>query len=309
MSDDPLHPSKHRPPSDARLAEAIDCIDRGDVARLGEILDADLSLVTARVEDDWPPFQMYFARPTLLHFVAENPIRTGKIAPNIAELIGLLIDRGADVDAICGDGGTTLGLVASGCVARECGMQGDMIRALVERGADPSKALAAAVGQKEDEAAAMLLELGATPDLAGAAGLGELEHLRRHLTESPTESERRWALKLACLRNQPDAIDLLLESGLDVNAEFEPFGTPLHIAALENNLAAVARLLQYKPDLSARDRQHGGTPADFAEHAGHEQLANLLRKFKQAGYSAAHDLLSANGDGSAVETALTKLTP
>ena len=74
------------------FAEAVAAIDAGDLGALRALLPstptADERLENGR--DD------YFARPYLLWFVAENPIRNGTLPANIVEVTRVLLERGAE---------------------------------------------------------------------------------------------------------------------------------------------------------------------------------------------------------------------
>src|SRR5262249_38958141 len=72
----------HPPPPDP-LAP----LDAGDVPRLQTLLDEPPELARDRLD----AFEGYFARPYLLWFVAENPIRNRRLPPNIAEVTRFLL--------------------------------------------------------------------------------------------------------------------------------------------------------------------------------------------------------------------------
>lgn len=82
------------------------------------------------------------------------------------------------------------------------------------------------------------------------------------------------ALIEAADRGNLAGIELLLELGFDVNGGRSH--TPLHCAAYEGRRAACELLLQHGADLTIRDRQHDGTPAQWARHAHHDELAQFL---------------------------------
>ncbi|CAN5711109.1 hypothetical protein BH11ARM2_BH11ARM2_18980 [soil metagenome] len=104
----------HERIEDPAFRRAVDLIDAGDEAGLREWLANHPGLARRRVF-----FQGggYFAHPTLLGFVAENPIRHATLPPSIVNIARILVEAGADPN----DG--TLGLVANGRVPRECRVQ------------------------------------------------------------------------------------------------------------------------------------------------------------------------------------------
>ena len=88
----------------------------------------------------------------------------------------------------------------------------------------------------------------------------------------------------------PDAADRrapwirrLAELGADVNAR-RTFGRPdhgqgvtaLHLAAQSGRAEAVETLRELGADPSVRDALHGGTPAGWARHGCHPELAERL---------------------------------
>ena len=76
----------HERITDRRFRQAVDLLDDGDVAALRRLLADAPGLVTQRVSFEGGN---YFREPSLLEFVAENPVRHDGLPPNIVE-----IDRG-----------------------------------------------------------------------------------------------------------------------------------------------------------------------------------------------------------------------
>src|ERR1700693_3471061 len=72
---------------DPRFQEAVNAIDSGDAGRLERLLVEDPGLVRDRVDGG----EGYFHRPYLLWFVAENPVRNGRLPANIAEVARAII--------------------------------------------------------------------------------------------------------------------------------------------------------------------------------------------------------------------------
>ncbi len=128
----------------------------------------------------------------LLEFIAENPVRHGKLPANIVEIAKVILDAGAEQSAL----NETLMLVATGSVPRECRMQLPLIDLLCDRGADPNSAIHAAVLHGEMEAVDALIRRGARIDLPIAAALGRIEEFRRLLPQSRGD-DRHLALALA----------------------------------------------------------------------------------------------------------------
>jgi hypothetical protein len=169
--------------------------------------------------------------------------------------------------------------VASSGPAHADGLVTPMLELLVSRGARPGDGLAAAILHRLVEATRTLIRLGASHTLLSAAGLGELNDLRRLLQASPTTDELLRAGWSAAMNGQAAALEVLIDAGLDPNARlprpFEP--VMLHEAAWHDERAACEVLLARGADATIRDTQYNSTPAGWAQHAGHAALAEFLR--------------------------------
>src|SRR5258707_1323827 len=160
--------------TDPLFREAVDAIDAGNVPVLKRLLEAHPLLVTNRLD---APTKGYFARPYLLWFVADNPIRHEKLPPNIVEVTQVIIEvlqksRDEPYQHIID---YTLGLVATGRIPRECRVQIPLMELLVNSGAKIKGSVLGPIGQHNFEAAEWLLRKGSKYDLATAVGLGHLE--------------------------------------------------------------------------------------------------------------------------------------
>src|ERR1700682_5551855 len=121
----------------ATFRRAVQLLDAGDVAGLRAHLNQHPNLVHQRVAFEGGN---YFRNPTLLEFVAENPVRHGTLPANIVEVTKVILDAGPSQSAQ----NETLMLISTGSVARECRMQLPLIDLLCDYGADPSSAAQAA---------------------------------------------------------------------------------------------------------------------------------------------------------------------
>jgi len=69
----------------------------------------------------------------------------------------------------------------------------------------------------------------------------------------------------------------LLDAGADANA-FGPHGhVALHAACIDGRLPMIRLLLSHAARLDLRDREHNGTPLDWAQFFHHARVARLLR--------------------------------
>lgn len=258
------------------MRRAVALMDAGDAASLRAHLAAYPDLVHRRVHF---PGGGYFAEPTLLEFVAENPVRHGAMPRNVVEVARILLDAGASK----GSAAATLGLVASGRVPREQGAQVALIDLLCARGADPNAAMPAAIAHGEWQAVEALLANGAGVSLFVAAALGRLDEARDLLPEASGD-ERHLAFAFACQFGRPEIVRLLLDAGEDPN-RFNPAGahghsTPLHQAVLRGEVACVKLLLERGARSDLRDKIWSSTPLDWAIRAKNEEIATFLREWR-----------------------------
>ena len=264
---------RHELIEDAAFRRAVDLIDSGNPAGLRENLKKHKKLVHQRVEfEGWN----YFRNPTLLEFVAENPIRRGSLPKNIVDVARVILDAGPDQISI----DTTLALAATGSVPLEMGLTVPLIEVLCEYGADPNGAINAAALHGSLLAVRALLNCGARLTLPVAAALSSVEDVRR-LIGSASRDDRHLALAMASQIGWTDVVRLLLDAGEDPN-RYNPIGghshtTPLHQAALIGNEALVKLLLEHGANPNTRDLMWNGTPADWAHHEGHTELEAFLR--------------------------------
>src|SRR5579862_3749157 len=107
---------------DPQFREAVAAIDAGDVGELERLIAEHPRLLSDRDEGGGGPGLDYFQRPYLIWFVAENPIRSGKLPGNIVAVTRALLEaaRRERVSNLSEQAGYALGLVCSGRVPREC---------------------------------------------------------------------------------------------------------------------------------------------------------------------------------------------
>jgi hypothetical protein len=258
---------------DATFRRAVELVDAGDVAGLRAQLKQHPKLAHQHVVFEGGN---YFREPTLLEFVAENPVRHGRLPANIVEVAKVILDAGASQSAR----NETLMLVSTGSVARECRVQLPLIDLLCEYVADPNSAVHAAALHGEFEAVNALIARGARIDLPVGAALGRVEDARRLLAAASGE-ERHLALSLAADFGHVEIVRLLLDAGEDPN-RYNPLGghshtTPLHQAAGAGHEEVVRLLVERGASLDLKDVLWRATPADWARHAGRTEIEAYLR--------------------------------
>jgi hypothetical protein len=270
---DQLNLPHHERIEDRIFRRAVELLDAGDATGLREHLKQHPNLVRQRVVFEGGN---YFRNPTLLEFIAENPVRRGRLPGNIVEVAKVILEGGAEQEAR----NETLMLVATGRVTRECGVQILLIDLLCEFGAEPANAIEAAAWHEELEAVNALLARGARINLPVAVALGRIEDFRRLLPEADSH-ERRLALALGAQLGRAELVRMLLDAGENPN-RYNPVGghshsTPLHQAALAGHEEVVWLLVERGARLDLRDILWQGTPADWARHAGKTEIEEYLR--------------------------------
>jgi hypothetical protein len=274
---DQLNLPHHERIEDSTFRHAVELLDAGDVEGLRAHLKRHPDLARRHVAFEGGN---YFRNPTLLEFVAENPVRHGKLPENIVDITKVILDSGVERSSL----NEALLLVATGRVPRECGVQMDLINLLCDRGADPDGAAEAAATLFELQAVDGLLARGARITLPLSAALGRIEDARRLLPNADPE-KRHLALALASQYGHPEIVRLLLDAGEDPN-RFNPVGghshsTPLHQAAGNGHLDVVKLLVERGAKLDVKDIVFGGTPAGWADYAGKKEVEAYMRELER----------------------------
>jgi hypothetical protein len=276
-----------------RFERAVDAVISGDGATLRQLLGEDDRLVRAR-STRRNYFDPPMHRATLLHYLAANGVESyrQKSPPNAVEIAKILLDGGADPDALLDSYGgqhTTLAMLVSSEPPRAAGVQVPLLDVLIDHGAsvepigsgpcaDP---VMTAIIHGSLDAARALERRGARVDsLPVVAGLGRIDAARR-LLPLATASQRHSALAVAAQHGHTDVVKLLLDAGEDVN-RFNPDGhhahaTPLHQAIANGHADTVTLLVERGAVLDVKDRIFNGTPLSWAEHCSQRAIAEYLR--------------------------------
>src|SRR5437868_6022257 len=187
---------------DAHFRVAVSAIDAGDVRELERLLAAYPALVRERLGSPgaWLRDKVgvaldgFFKQPYLLWFVAEDPVRNGRLPRNIAQVTRAIIQSAEreGVDSLREQLEYALRLVSWSWIARDCDVQIELIDVLVDAGASPEGAPDQALVNGNFSAAEHLVERGATLTLATALCLGRWDDVNR-LSSSTKLRDRQFA--------------------------------------------------------------------------------------------------------------------
>jgi ankyrin repeat protein len=244
----------------SRFEAAADAIVTGDLAALKRLLREDPKLIHARSTREH--------NSTLLHYTSANGVEgyRQKTPKNIAGIAELLLDAGAEIDAISnvyGGGCTTLGLAATSVHPELAGVQEPLLQIFLDHGArmdGPAIAgnrhsiVNACIANGRPKAAEFLAQRGAHLDLAGAAALGRLDLVKSLFDEKQLTE----ALLYACGHGRNSVVEYLLEKGADLAAHRGDGQTALHWAAIGGHPDTVKLLLPHSPPLEFTN-EYGGT--------------------------------------------------
>ena len=267
---------------------AVEAIITGATGTLRTLLQEEPGLIRARAQSQH--------RAQLLHYVAANGIENElqRSPANAVEIARILLAAGVQVDALAetyggGPRQTTMNLLVSSVHPARAGVQADLVEVLVDAGAavegleDDGSPLQTAVDFGYTAAARMLVEKGARiRSPSTAAGLGRLNWLADFLgrataatnADLPRQMER--ALAAACRHGQVEAAVLLLDGGVDIDAQPGKGGTALHEAIYADKTDVARFLLERSASLDVEHAVYAATPLDYASYNGRKAMVELL---------------------------------
>lgn len=271
-------------PLDLLFRDAVTAIDAGDLTALERLMTAHPRLLRDRLgtpgawlrEKVGDALDGFFQRPYLLWFVAEDPVRNGTLPRNIAPVTRAIITaaKRMGVESLPEQLDYALRLVSWSWIARDCGVQIDLIDVLVDAGAsldgNPDNALV----NGNVAAAEHLIERGAPVTLGTALCLGRWDDVTR-LAGAASARDRQFGLVLAALRGRADALRRVIALGVELSSpspDLFSHATALHHAVSSASLEAVQVLVEAGASLSARDTVWDGTPLGWARHGQGEHL-------------------------------------
>jgi hypothetical protein len=282
---------------DTLFHEAVTAIDAGDIPTLERLLSTHPQLVRERLDTpgDWlrekvgNALEGFFQRPYLLWFVAEDPVRNGKLPPNIAEVARTIIQAAQreGVESLQEQLDYALSLVSWSWIARECGVQIALLDVLVDAGASLGGNANNALVNGNVAAAEHLVERGATLTLPTALCLERWDDVER-LASTASAREKQFSLVMSALNGKSESVARMLAFGADPNTPSEDLyshATALHHAVCSGSLDTVKRLVEAGADLEAKDTAFQGTPLGWAAHF-EEQHAHDERREQYATIAA-----------------------
>ena len=265
----------------AQFERAADAVVNGDAATLRKMLRQKPELIHAR-----SPREHHAA---LLHYISANGVEDyrQKTPANTVEIAAILLDAGAEVDAVADayGKGTTLGLTATSIHPLRTGVLIPLLELLLARGASIDGApgewniVNACLANGRKLGSEFIASRGATLDLEGAAGVGRLNLVRSFFNEdgslkpNATKAQMESGFIWACEYGRAEVADFLLEMGVDKNTYRQHKLTGLHWAAASGDLETVKVVLKHKPPLEARN-VWGRTPLAGAIWAATESDPN-----------------------------------
>ncbi|HYC84431.1 MAG TPA: ankyrin repeat domain-containing protein [Chryseosolibacter sp.] len=275
---------------DDLFRKAVSAIDAGDLAMLRALLTAHPELARERLQEPgaWLTAQLggaipaFFNSPYLLWFVAEDPVRQGKLPTNIPDVASTIIDTARSHSKTVNEQiEYAARLVAWSVVARKSGVQIPLMAQLLSN-IDylPHRLADDALVNGNFELADYIVQKGGQLTYPVALCLMRRADAAR-LKESASAEEKQFGLVLSALRGLPEALKLAIEHGGDPTkpaANLFSHGTPLHHAVWSGSIECVQIVVEAGADLSVCDLLYNATPLGWAEYGGHKTIAAYLRQ-------------------------------
>jgi peptide-methionine (S)-S-oxide reductase len=260
---------------DPNFRAAVRAIHTGDVNGLSRLLDQHPDLLRMRaIEPECYP-KDYFRDPKLFWFIANNPTLMQQVPANIVAITQAMLERGVEQ----GDLDYTLELVISNNDEIMHGHQAELLATLLAAGAKAKPwAIVVALAHWQLAPVHALLDHGLAMTAPIAAVLGRNDELNRLLAATSAE-DRQTALGLAVINRQVEAARLCLDAGANVNSMLpvHKHSTPLHQAAINDDLPMLELLVARGARLDTRDTLWNGTPLGWAVHEKKQAAEAYLR--------------------------------
>ena len=278
---------------DSLFQQAVLAIDTGNVNLLKQLLENNPELASERLRSpgSWLTDQIgnaldsFFKDPYLLWFVSEDAVRNKTLPLNIATIAGIIIEKARTEKAksLQEQLDYAIRLVAWSWVARECGVQIDLLNVMIDAGASTDGVSNDALVNGNFAAAEQLIKRGAKLTLPTALCLGRWSEANM-LASMAVDKQKQFSLVLAALNGKAEAVARVMSYGVNINEPSQHLyshATPLHHAVWSGSLDTVKLLVEAGAKLDTRDTIYDGTPLDWAEYAKKEEIAIFLRQAMQ----------------------------
>jgi peptide-methionine (S)-S-oxide reductase len=275
---------------DSLFKQAVSAMDAGDENKLKELLDAHPELATERLYSpgEWltdvigDALNSFFKDPYLLWFVSEDAVRNSSLPPNIANIAVIIIQkaRSGKAASLQEQLDYALKLVAWSWIARECGVQIDLLDVLIDAGASKDGVSDDALVNGNFVAAEHLIQRGAKFTLSTALCLGKWEEADS-LALTANDGQKQFSLVLAALNGKAQAVARAVSYGADIDKpsmDLYSHGTPLHHAVWSGSVETVKVLIEAGANVNAKDSLWNGTPLGWAEYGKRAEAAEYLRE-------------------------------
>jgi hypothetical protein len=268
----------------------VHAIDSGNENALREMLRVCPELATEPLSSPgkWLVDQIgnalktYFKDPYLLWFVSEDAVRNNTLPSNIAAIAQIIIETAKEQHAESLQRQLDYGikLVAWSWVARDSGVQMELLDVFINAGASTFKVSEDALVNGNFGAAEYLIQRGAPPSLSTALCIGNWEEADLLAVNAKGE-EKQLCLVLCSLNGKAEGVKKLIGYGVHVSepsANLYSHATPLHHATGSGSLDTVKVLVEAGANMDIRDSVHEGTPLDWAEYLKKDDIAAYLRE-------------------------------
>lgn len=290
---------------------AVDAIVGGDADTLARLLRERPDLVRRRSTRDH--------HATLLHYVSANGVEDfrQKTPKNIVDIVRMLLDAGADVNAVSnsyGPADTTFMLTATSCHPQDAGVQIPLLQLLLDRGARTNAAdVIAALHNGRGAAALFCSKQDVSLDLEGAAGVGNLDAVKTFLrpdgtlTNGATEKQKIDGFAWAAEFGHTSVVEYMADAGMPLDSRLRHDGqTALHWAGLGGHAPTVRLLIERGAPVNEKDLSYTGTPLDWTMYgwgnrgtlsdAEAEQYYDAVKALVDAGASLNDNWLDVSAD-------------
>lgn len=227
------------------VAEILEAVDDGDAEKVAQLIEANPSLVHARVASD------ITSGDTLLHRADPRATNGSRMMNRHLEVAQLLIDNGIDIDAMggCGDSCFTPPIDASTWIGNR-----RMVELLLKNGADPDRRywsmtppVRTAANHNGKAIFRLLVKAGAKYTIYETVQMGFLKLTRELIDKQPELVNQVCgdSLPLVLAANDLKISQLLLKRGADPNLKDQRSVSPLMAAAQSGNAQVIETLLEY----------------------------------------------------------------